>query len=1144
MSKFVGFIVGAALIVAGILTGNPYLIIQGGMMIVSNAVMLLTMPKAPARQASEMSIALGEQPRCALFGETFTAGSLVDGFNYGGKYGTKFEVLVIRLADHKCEELVGFFVNDQFHAYAGDGDVPGFDDGDDAALQIFFRADTSSQALPSVVTSQGPGWSANDVGESGCDVVVVYEADKPDEKHPEWPGGRPRFGFVVKGKLCYDPRLDTTVGGSGAHRWDDPATWEWSDNPAVCRYNWARGIYANDKVYDPSQLLIGRGLTSVEAPPSNIFAAANLCDELVEGEKRYRVAGPVYASQAHLEVEEMFAAATGGSIVTVEGSVELEPGQAKSVVASFTDEDLLSGSKVGWNEAILSDSSGEWINSVVARYVEPTQKWNDHAAPVVRSTDDILADGRPRETSITLRFVRWVAQALRVAEIARRMGRVWGRASVTLGPRFCELEAGDWVNWTSARRFGGATRTFRIEAHSINEKWQNTLTLREIYASIFADDGVFDPDYSEANQPPPPPDIGAPEADSWALSATNLGSGGAVVPALVIEGACEDDFAEAIIFEYWQDDGVINPIADPDDPTWTVHGQLPPSTTRVEITSVQAGEDYYAAVTYAVDGEPGDRRVLGPATMQSAATALSFANNGATAPFSANASFYDATDDKTWVSWEVWDGSQRAVYVQTWEHADNRWGKPYLVSTDTLTDDDHGTPSIVMDHEGYVHCFFGVHNSALKHAVTSAARDPSAWVEQPSIGTDLTYPYPVLVGSTLYLFPRGNTLQSLIRYKTSALSGGVATWGAPQTVATFTGGRFYVGKAFAVGTKIHIAASYSDAGDTFRRDIYHLVYDTGDDGVENSTNGVNTAVGSQPISKATADASYIVVDQTTNVTGNFGMCRTSDGDLHLAYIDDSASPYDIKYINFDGASWSSPATIASLYATPTFGAILPVALLARADDSLDLIYTSDPAAAYATGGQIERVTRSLAGVWGTAIVLLSPPGTKGLSNTFAPLDHDEELFMLIGELAATSNDADAGDLKLYAYGSNGFLGATAPVFTSPPVISTDTGFYGVGDVFSVSFEHTGTSETYQWKAAGAAISGETGATYTGDAGELGDLITVTVTASNLAGTTNATPAGVGPLVTPTFETQTRTLSDLSNRTLSDTTNRTISNRMA
>jgi hypothetical protein len=423
--KVVGFIIGVALIAVGIYTGNVGLIIQGSAMIITQAVVDLTMPKTPARQASEMTLQLGEQPRSMFVGEGFTAGSLVDGFNYGGKYGTDWECLAIRLADHKCFELVGFYVNDEFNAYVGDGLYPAYDD----QLEFYFRADTTNDPLPALVTTNGPGWTAGDIGQSGCDVIVCYKSDKQDDKHPGWPGGRPRFGFVLKGKLCYDPRLDSTVaGGSGAHRFDDPSTWEWSDNAAVVRYNWVRGVFANDAVSDPAALLVGRGLTAAEAPPENVIAAANLCDETVDGAARYRVAGPIYANQEHIEVEEMFALATGGSTVTRQGSVELEPGAAKSISFSFTDDDIVVGTNVSWNFGVLSEASAEYINSVVARFVDPDQKWNDHAAPVVRDPHDIITDGKPREAQLSLRLVRHVGQALRIAEIARRFGRLWGGA--------------------------------------------------------------------------------------------------------------------------------------------------------------------------------------------------------------------------------------------------------------------------------------------------------------------------------------------------------------------------------------------------------------------------------------------------------------------------------------------------------------------------------------------------------------------------------------------------------------------------------------------------------------------------------------------------------------------------------------------
>lgn len=904
MSKFAGFIVGALEIGIGIATGNPTLIIQGSLTIAAQAIVDLTAPKAPARQASEMTIALGEQPRCILFGETFTPGSLVDGFDYGGKYGTDWEVLIIRLADHKCEGLTGFFVDDTYVLYTGDGNYPQFDGHH---FSLWFRPDTTADPLPSVVTDNGPGWTAADLGESGCDVIVAYLADKPDAKHPAWPGGRPKFGFVVKGKLCYDPRKDDTVsGGAGAHRWDTPSTWEWSDNAVVCWYNFERGVFANDDVSDPTMLLVGRGLTSDESPPENIFAGANLCEEatgdalgydieaaphygaglgaftrdfsrfmtldaagsgfyalwdtysrtllktgdmpcsvgefvftpsgqayirsgafevrtltidsagtvtagpaaavpnaifgiyyagglgcltalgaqtfaqtydgtavtaidvgfsvlsyltgpdglpwalgisgsdikvrqvggggtaltvansagggatpvglsnsdgniilfqgnsfvvinvagviqfsgslpsgighetiinhdgsdtiwaqiyeisLIDGSvirsftysdwylgagsdmydpvnnalfgqkpadsahvnwlflpsARYLVAGPVYSNQEHIDVEAMFEAATAGNITTTEGAILLEPGQAKSVVATITDDDLLVGAETSWNLGFLSESNNEWVNTVVANYIEPAQKWNSHNTPPLRDEADIIADGRPREAQLPLRLVRYADQAMRIAEINRRLGRLWGRVTITLGPRRCELEAGDWIAWQSDLYFGGGTKTFCIKSSAIDEKWQNTITMRETAASVYADDGVFAADQSKAAAPTLLPQIGSPASADWALTATTLVSAGTTVPALEIAGAMPaDENAENITVEYWKSDGVTDPTANPDAIPWTMAGPYSPTTTKIDVTSIEGGGTYYVAVSYVVSGEAGDRLVLGPVTV-------------------------------------------------------------------------------------------------------------------------------------------------------------------------------------------------------------------------------------------------------------------------------------------------------------------------------------------------------------------------------------------------------------------------------------------------------------------------------------------------------------------------------------------------
>ena len=86
--------------------------------------------------------------------------------------------------------------------------------------------------------------------------------------------------------------------------------------------------------------------------------------------------------------------------------------------------------------------------------------------------------------------------------------------------------------------------------------------------------------------------------------------------------------------------------------------------------------------------------------------------------------------------------------------------------------------------------------------------------------------------------------------------------------------------------------------------------------------------------------------------------------------------------------------------------------------------------------------------------------------------------------------------------------ATTPANTAAPVIS---GTPAVGSSLTAStgtWSNTPTSYAYQWKRAGTAISGATASTYTVVSGDVGQALTVTVTASNTAGSASATSASV------------------------------------
>lgn len=621
MSRVVRSVVslGASLIGAaiGFAIGGPLGAAIGSALFSVGAGLILGKPGGPRRSASAAQLQLGEQPRQAILGRAAVGGSLVDAFNYGGRYGTDWEVLVIALADHRCDALEGFFVDDTYVAFAGDGNVAGFNN----QLQVFWRSGTWDQTVPSILTTNGPGWTANDRGRGVAYVVVAYKADKSDAKNPVWPSGRPRFRWVVRGLRCYQARKDSTVGGSGAHRRDNPATWEWTENPIDIRYNWVRGIYAGDLVDQPGMLLIGRGLSAIEAPPANVFARANLCDELVGGQPRYRVGGVVAANEPFIDVESDFAAAVAGTISQPEGAVEVDPGQAKAPVAHFTDDDLLIGSTVRWNEGILGQQDEGWVNTVAPRFVDPTQRWTVRSAPVQRDLADVTADGGPREQQPQLDFVTNGPQAQRIGQIIRRLGRLWGRGSVTLPPRFAFIEEGDWVTWQSDRRFGGATLTFRVRAWGSDAAWHHTLTLRQISASVYSDTAPLD-DGSIASDQPEPPVVAAPGVGAWNAAAVLLGAGSVRIPNLRVAGATDDPAASFVVFEY------IQQVAAPGvGSIWTFAASSRPEITLLDIP-VPEGGTFWVAVSYVVDGIQGERRVLGPIST----SGLSFSDGSPVAP--------------------------------------------------------------------------------------------------------------------------------------------------------------------------------------------------------------------------------------------------------------------------------------------------------------------------------------------------------------------------------------------------------------------------------------------------------------------------------------------------------------------------------
>ncbi|HEY5566557.1 MAG TPA: hypothetical protein VIM81_04850, partial [Gammaproteobacteria bacterium] len=101
-------------------------------------------------------------------------------------------------------------------------------------------------------------------------VVVQMVRLQGDED--TWEAGAPQnISALIRGKLVYDPRLDSTFSGtwgtgSGAHRVATPSTWAYSANPALCTADYH--IDAD----------LGAGINSARIDYNAIAFAADACD--------------------------------------------------------------------------------------------------------------------------------------------------------------------------------------------------------------------------------------------------------------------------------------------------------------------------------------------------------------------------------------------------------------------------------------------------------------------------------------------------------------------------------------------------------------------------------------------------------------------------------------------------------------------------------------------------------------------------------------------------------------------------------------------------------------------------------------------------------------------------------------------------
>lgn len=409
--------------------------------------------------------------RFLMVGETAAPSQML----YWGTTGSDNKTLSIVLV-HACHEIHAFgglYINNSLVSFSGinaTGDWAG-------CLSVEYKTGTDSQtAFTTVIPATY--WTA---AHKGAGLALAhhkwtYNKDKLAAGLPQ------NISQRVKGLKVYDPRRDSTVGGSGTMRYTDQTTWAYNAggvdigrNPALIELTYRLGIKQNGQQY------AGRFDDPANIDFSSYITAANICEEVVGPRLRYVCDGVLYLTDSHDENTGRILATCGGRIIDNGGliSILVASNDTAVVALALGDDDLVG--PISWAPLPSIDSRR---NTVRGQYIDPTANYQakDYAeiAPAGLKTEDQnieLVD------TVGFDMVGSPGQARTLASIALYESRR-GVAEAEFSLVALNVKVGEIVTLTHAR-FAWSAKKFRVERWQLTMEARVRLTLREVFSSDY-----------------------------------------------------------------------------------------------------------------------------------------------------------------------------------------------------------------------------------------------------------------------------------------------------------------------------------------------------------------------------------------------------------------------------------------------------------------------------------------------------------------------------------------------------------------------------------------------------------------------------------------------------------------------------------
>lgn len=507
--------------------------ISVGLSLLSQALMK---PKSPAASGVKIdgTTAGEDTPMRFVVGRRMVGGHLEYHNSHGqaGRTPNAYYTLVVSVCDVPGATLRRVRVNDEFVTLGGtahpDYGFPMLEKrvGSDDHGWVKFYDGTQVTADPMLVSRYGADpdqpWTANHILTGVAYAIITLRFNRE-----VWQGP-PSLRFEMNGIPLYDPRLDSSVGGSGAHRWNNPATWAPTENLAVIAYNLMRGIPI------PGGNIYGGEVEAEDLPLANAVAGMNVCDTTVSGRAQYRGGLEISVDEEPaIYIEELLKAGLG-QVSELGGVFRTRWGAPDEAVMAITDEDISVSNPQEFDPFPGIEAT---YNAIRITHPNVETAWEPAQTPALYNAVWEAEDGDrrlPIQMEVAACFDHAQAQQLQSAYI--RDERRFRQHQIVLPPEAQILEPLDTIAWTSERN-GYSNKLFEVVASRYMPKTMMVaLTLRE------RDPADYDWD-SELELPSAPGyvpterDPRSVDGADWSVTGTSVtdASGGARRPALLIQ---------------------------------------------------------------------------------------------------------------------------------------------------------------------------------------------------------------------------------------------------------------------------------------------------------------------------------------------------------------------------------------------------------------------------------------------------------------------------------------------------------------------------------------------------------------------------------------------------------------------------------